>query len=268
MSKSTSKLLVFGGSGKPLQIYNPETKATKECPASPNPINGSGITVHGNLVFVVGGEGNMREIMTYDNEKDSWKVAQVMKTARTNAKVSFNRSTLYVVGGQDATGIPVLSIEMFDFQDGRFSFMKKADVPWLGKGDRKNYAVEGKNDRVYFVGGTDPSGASVNTFNYFDMQSHETVEMNPLLEARTHCATILWHNQIVALGGYSNADGSGTLGTVEAFSFKKAVWLNLPPLLAVKATESACLYDRKIWVIGTDQSVEAFATDEAVWEAI
>jgi len=155
----------------------------------------------------------------------------------------------------------------YDYIDNKFSFLKKADVQWLG-GDRKDFQVEAKSQKVYFIGGTDAGGASVNLFNYFDMETNETVALNPLLEARTHSATILWHNQIVALGGYTNADGSTALSTVEAFSFKKAVWLNLPPLLAAKATASACLYDRKIWAMGVDHSVEAFDTDDAVWSAI
>jgi len=267
MSKSTANLLFTGGEGKPFQIYDPSTKEFKTLPDSPNPIKGSAITVHKGYVMVVGGEGNMGSIQTYNNEKGTWKVGSVLKSPRTNAKISLNRNKLYVVGGYDESGAAVSSIEMFEVDEGRCKFIKKADVPWLN-GDRKNYEVEAKNDKIYFVGGNDSSNDSLGKFNTYDMNTGEEEELNPLLEGRSHCATILWHNQIVALGGVAHADGTGVLASVETYSFKKFVWLNLPPLLAAKATHSACLHDRKIWVIGGDDVIEAFDTDDAEWSAV
>lgn len=271
MSKSTSKILFTGGpfgAKKAFQIYDPETKSFKETKAPPKPIDASmAITTHKKLFFAAGGVGNMENIMTYNSESDSWKVAQVLKAPRSNAKAAFHKNKIYVVGGQDDSGAPVSSIEVFEFSDGKTSFMKRADVPWLN-GDIKNYEVEAHNDKVYFIGGNDSSNDSLGKFSYFDLQNNETVELNPLLEGRSHCATVLWHNQIIALGGNAHADGTGALASVEAYSFKKFVWLNLPPLLGARATHSACLHDRKVWVIGGEDVIEAFDTDDAEWAAV
>jgi len=142
-----------------------------------------------------------------------------------------------------------------------------------------------KNDKVYIMGGEDGnSGEMSKKCVMFDITKQECVDLPDLLEGRSHFATVLWHNQIVAIGGFGKVGGDPPrpipIASVEAYSFKKNCWLNLPPMTRARDSHCAAVHNGKIYAVGgsisgritaqyedkrNTNTIDVYDPDEAGW---
>ena len=80
-------------------------------------------------------------------------------------------------------------------------------------------------DNVVVIGGADQRGSRLNTVIMYNVKTQQSHMLPPIRCRREACAAVVVGNNIVVLGRYS---GNKTLESVEAFSFERYTWQELP----------------------------------------
>ena len=223
------------------------------------------MATHANTVIVAGGTGNADNIQTYDVENDVWKVhLMALPTPTCFAGAAVVNEKLYIVGGYDFRRKKRLStVEVFDFNGDGFSYTKDHKIPLL-EDARTDHAVVTMNDEIYVIGGFDADENFLTSCEVINTSSHERYDISPLNEGRSHLAAVILDNYIIAIGGKCDF---GRMSTVECYSFETKLWTFLPSMKTARWGHCACVYDRKIFVVGGQRtkSIEYFDLDTNTW---
>ncbi|MFB7497193.1 carboxypeptidase regulatory-like domain-containing protein [Streptomyces sp. NPDC056161] len=120
-----------------------------------------GGTLYAGLGEAPGGQWS-RAFHAYDPGTASWRTLAAPATARLGPAYGFIRGKLYVTGGRDASGAPIVGGEVYDPATDTWSQI--ADAP-------KAYGASGSvvvGDRLYVIGGCDRSNCGFDDVEVYD----------------------------------------------------------------------------------------------------
>ncbi len=115
----------------------------------------------GNSIFLFGGVfiATSRVIYKYDIQNHSLDIIQIqLNQARTGGRaVSFNDSTIYIIGGFNESSLSLSSVEVFNLNGGNFEVVNGPALNF----ERTELMAVSYNNSIYVFGGKDDSGDPV-----------------------------------------------------------------------------------------------------------
>lgn len=133
--------------------------------------------------------------------------------------------------------------------------------------------VTGPDGKLYAIGGTAPSGATLSSVEAYDPKTNGWLEMSPLLHAVEGNSAILGPDgRIYSLGG---DDGIHLTSEVEVFNVTANSWSEGPPLPMPLSAPAAVGRDGRLYVVGgtvdsdggevESSAVEVFDFNSRTW---
>lgn len=174
-----------------------------------------------------------------------------MATARSSHGVVVCKDKLYVVGGKDAEGTVLDSVEVYDFASEAWSILP---VPMPQARTSINNAVVQHKGKVYVVGGLGWRGEYLQRVAVYDIAAEEwSVLPAEMMENRRAHAAAVHGNQIYLLGGV----GHTTLRSVEVYDIAAGEWSMISVEMQVaRSAFAAAMHGDNLYAIG-GMSVEA-----------
>jgi len=173
-----------------------------------------------------------------------WTAKTAMPTARSRAASAMVNGVIYVIGGQDAGGAAVNTLEMYNPASN--SWTSGSPIP----NPRRYAAAVAVMSDIYVIGGEDTNGFPVEWVDVLNTQTGAwSTHSSPMPTPRAQLACVAHNGLIYAIGG---TDAAFTpLTTVEEFNPSQPFnsWLPRPSLNTARASFSA--------VIAKDQSGNA-----------
>ena len=289
-------------------LANPEAKECGEAPslesAAPSEaLAGTLATIEGmssgrayhsatllgvNKVLVAGGEGT-GSAQVFDTETGTWTEASSMATGRQRHTALLLKdpqqpvsSRVFVLGGEDPSGNPLRSAEIFDLRTGEWtSAGEMADdrsgpnatlMPPLGQSGRAFYP----KGRVLVTGGTDSAGRLLSTSEFFNPAIDKWTPAGEMNEARANHTSILL-GQVASghyLGGRVLVTGGGNAGgpyvdSAELYDRASDTWSLSCPMLNARAFHTATmLHNGRVLVVGglgAETSAEMYDPVSETW---
>ncbi|MCE5173744.1 hypothetical protein LQV63_31485 [Paenibacillus profundus] len=173
------KIYIFGGSSNGSEaafgtkcdstyMYDTETNSWTKKTSMPTARAGVTAAVEGRKVYVIGGYANVNSKLTrldvveiYDTETDTWESGKPLSTARSWASATTVKNKIYVSGGTDNNGVPLVSVETYDSSTESWTVLTDMTTPLLSMG----LAVI--NDKIYLMGGSEYNNI-VNNVRIYD----------------------------------------------------------------------------------------------------
>lgn len=165
-----------------------------------------------------------------------WSAKTVMPTARSRAASAMVNGIIYVIGGQDASGAAVATLEMYNPASN--SWTSGSPMPTA----RKYAAAVAVMNDIYVIGGVDTNDFPVEWVDVLNTQTGAwSTHPSPMPTPRARLACVAHNGLIYAIGG---TDAAVTpLSTVEVFNpalpFNN--WQTLPSLNTARARFSAAI---------------------------
>lgn len=174
-----------------------------------------------------------------------------MATARSSHGVVVCKDKLYVVGGKDAEGTVLDSVEVYDFASEAWGILP---VPMPQARTSINNAVVQHKGKVYVVGGLGWRGEYLQRVAVYDIAAEEwSVLPAEMMENRRAHAAAVHGNQIYLLGGV----GHTTLRSVEVYDIAAGEWSMISVEMQVaRSAFAAAVHGDNLYAIG-GMSVEA-----------
>lgn len=174
-----------------------------------------------------------------------------MATARSSHGVVVCKDKLYVVGGKDAEGTVLDSVEVYDFASEAWGILP---VPMPQARTSINNAVVQHKGKVYVVGGLGWRGEYLQRVAVYDIAAEEwSVLPAEMMENRRAHAAAVHGNQIYLLGGV----GHTTLRSVEVYDIAAGEWSMISVEMQVaRSAFAAAMHGDNLYAIG-GMSVEA-----------
>eukprot|EP00729_Bicosta_minor_P010197 gene10197-25216_t len=233
------------GDGWKPDVYDTTTKVWSEIGdgGMSQRLYGSASAVHNGKLYVIGGRTGMY---------------MKMATARSSHGVAVCKDKLYVVGGKDAEGTVLDSVEVYDFASEAWGILP---VPMPQARTSINNAVVQHKGKVYVVGGLGWRGEYLQRVAVYDIAAEEwSVLPAEMMENRRAHAAAVHGNQIYLLGGV----GYTTLRSVEVYDIAAGEWSMISVEMQVaRSAFAAAVHGDNLYTIG-GMSVEAQHAMEVV----
>lgn len=165
-----------------------------------------------------------------------WTAKTIMPTARSRAASAMVNGIVYVIGGQDAGGAAVSTLEMYNPASNSWTSGSPMPNP------RRYAAAVAVMSDIYVIGGEDTNGNLVGMVDVFNTVTGTwTTHPSAMMTPRARLACVAHNGLIYAIGG---TDAAVTpLSTVEVFNpalpFNN--WISLPSLNTARARFSAAI---------------------------
>jgi hypothetical protein len=181
---------------------------------------------------------------------------------------SFAGDHLYAIGGVDANGHELNTVEIYDFA--KDSWSEGAVMPTA-----RGYlaVVAGEDGKIYAIGGL-ADGSPVSTVEAYDPSNNVWSEVAPLSTPRSHLSATLGPLEIIYAAGGIDAAGN-YLNSVEIYAVGGTTgWANFVPMTTARSDFGlATAADGFIHAFGGKNStgalnsIEGFNTTTFVWTA-
>jgi N-acetylneuraminic acid mutarotase len=212
--------------------YTTDTWATKA--SMPTARANLAVGVINGILYAVGGNQNgsgaLNTVEAYDLSTDTWTTKSPMLTARSGPAVGVirdknNRVLLYAVGGKDANGNFLSSVEVYN--PGKNTWSAKASMPTA----RSGLAVGVVNGILYAIGGQN-AGGTLATNEAYNPARNTWIAEPPMLTPSYGLAALSVNNgyqgQLWAFGG--NDDNGRFFSAVEVYHPAFISWIIRPSM--------------------------------------
>ncbi|HXG47595.1 MAG TPA: putative Ig domain-containing protein [Methylomirabilota bacterium] len=188
----------------------------------------------GILVFggVQGGEAT-DEALRYDYYFGDSQDAEKLQTPR--ARFAFAADTAgraYAIGGQNASGQTLASVERYDSGADQWTFVAPLPAARWGA-----CAVATTNGFIYVMGGSEAGSIRANTYRY-NIAANAWEELAPLPLGVREAAAVLMGERIYVLGGVA---ATGRVSSVQVYNLGTAAWAFDTDLPAARSSHAAAL---------------------------
>jgi N-acetylneuraminic acid mutarotase len=178
--------------------------------------------------------------------------AAPLATARANhSATQMTNGKLLVVGGQNGSGTPLSSVEIYDpFANAANAWSAGAALA-AARSDHTATLLD--NGRVLVVGGRSTTGnAALNTAQLYDFSTNAWTNAGNLTAARSgHTATRLRSGKILVTGGQNNGT---TLASAEVYDPATNAWTSAGTMATARQLHTASAATNgsadDVWVIG------------------
>jgi N-acetylneuraminic acid mutarotase len=237
-----------------VRTYDPISDAWSPAADLPGPaVENPAVVAMGTRLYAFGGatgpfDGAVANTAAYDPVTDTWTTLPGMPTARGGATAQVVGTRIFVVGGMDATGTSVDTVEVFDPATGSWA----AAPPVLNRRDNPGSAVlEGK---LYVFGGRtrDADGTGVDRLRSVEVYDPVTVSWTPRSDMPTARRTMVvgtLGGRAQVMGGERAADGNA-FDANEEYDPLTDTWRVLAPLPTPRHGAAAGTIDGVVYVAG------------------
>lgn len=181
-------------------------------------------------------------------QQATWQTLPNLSAVRVYASICVRKDVIYVVGGCDALGEPVATVEAFNTNANQWTVMKAMPTK------RAAPIMDILDDKVLAVGGIGLTQLPVDAVEMFDFDKNDWIVLPPLSEALMGMGHVLKDNKMYIFGGMAaDTNPREHLKCVELI--KKADnlttrWQALPNMPTARYACKAFLRDDKAYVIG------------------
>lgn len=219
---------------------------TKSAPL-PQPLNHMNAVAYGGALYVVGGytgssdtsTGASRAFWRFVPGGRRWQRMPDAPLARAAAGAAVVGHRLYVAGGRSDTRPTLASVEIFDFQDGRWT----AGPPL--RRAREHVAAVATAGAVWLLGGR-AAGQGFSDVERLASGARAWRQMPPMPLARSSFQAVFAKGRIVVAGG---EDASTTFSEVDTLSPSGRAWHRSVPLPAPRHGFGLVAAGPLVWVI-------------------
>uniref|UniRef100_A0A8C9GWX0 Kelch protein n=1 Tax=Piliocolobus tephrosceles TaxID=591936 RepID=A0A8C9GWX0_9PRIM len=168
--------------------------------------NFCGICTENNDIFVLGGEGNEKNILKsveyYDSTINSWRSLPPLNCVRHSASAIIYQDTIFIIGGKDGIGnygkvhksVETLNINQKNKKWEMFKSLKQS---------RLRLATIVFKDKIYAIGGS-TGIKDLKSVEIYDFKIGKWVDGPSLNYARSNFVAFMWNNRLVVYGGINN----------------------------------------------------------------
>jgi N-acetylneuraminic acid mutarotase len=261
------KIYAIGGSftWTTVEVYNPTTDTWATAAPLPTTRSGLGAAAVNGKIYAIGGidiNGQPQTTMeVYDPTQDSWTsiIAIIdrgleagplvvtyasLPTARSQLAVTVLNGKIYAMGGEDASGTNLNTVEVYDPSTNKWS--AAAPLPTGASG----LAATAVNGKIYAMGGFAPG--KLNTLQVYDPSSDSwsSAASMPTPKADLSAATL--NGKVYAIGGLIDTPTTfnGPTNTVDVYDPATDVWRSAAPMLNSRGQFGACTVSGFIYAFG------------------
>jgi N-acetylneuraminic acid mutarotase len=182
-----------------------------------------------------------------------WEQAPSLAHGRAAHVVVSDGTTVWALGGTDASGAPVLQVERLDGG----GWKDVATLPGEGLNASAAAFVDG---RIYVIGGFGTTtNVATEAVHAYDVASGRWTEAAPLPEARGGHAAAVLEGKIHVVGG---GNAASTLDLHSVYDPASDSWSEEAPLRRPKGSPAAVVHEGKLWLIGGRSGLEDFGEVE------
>jgi N-acetylneuraminic acid mutarotase len=263
--KVGEKFYLVGGRQKPqpVEIFDPATRTWKSGAVSPETMHHFQPVVYEGKIYVLGaltgsgrGEPPLPDVYIYDPGADRWEKGPAIPADRLRggAGVAVHNGLIYLVAGHQL-GHSSGHVPWLDSLNPKTGEWRKlADAPR----PRDHFQVVVLNGKMYAPAGRRSAAAfghaldlTIPEVDVYDFASGTWSTLPPTANIptkRAGASTVLLNDQIVVIGGESEADFRMHM-EVEALDLKTMRWTTLAPLTHGRHGTGAIVHDGKIHVM-------------------
>ena len=200
-----------------------------------------------------------------------WTTCAPMSVARVFLGAASVKGFLYALGGRNATGAEIKTVERYD----------PATDAWIVctpmRTAVEDYAAVALNDHIYVLGGVVTRGRRimrVADVNRYDPVTDTWTTCAPMRNERQAIAAAVINGSIIVAGGF--IDGSEPLATVERYDAATNTWSACAPMPTARGNVAGCAVGTSFYVLGGTETigntvmlatVERYDADADRWEA-
>jgi len=175
-------------------------------------------------------------------EGDTWTKKADMLTARGILSTSVVDGKIYAIGGYDANGMSIKTVEEYD--PAKDTWMKKADMPTA----RNWFSTSVMDGKIYAIGGGSEVVIGFSIVEIYDPATDTWTKGSNMPTGRRGLSTSAVNGKIYAIGGDNKFGPS--LSTVEEYDPVKDTWTKKADMLTGRAGLSTSIVNGKIYAIG------------------
>ncbi len=172
----------------------------------------------------------------------SWTTAANMTSQRSEVTGAVLNGKVYVIGGINATGKSIDTVEVYDPGTDKWS-----NAPSLPE-RRDHAAAAADNGKLYVVGGYTDWKPSNKLFVY-DLATNKWQEGKPMPTARGALTAEFFNGTLYAIGGNSTQP----LNTTESYNPQNNSWTAKAPMPTARHHIASAISDEKLYVFGGRQ---------------
>ena len=200
--------IIIGGEYPPnqLSLFNSANNVFQSLTKSPLSSSGNCVAIHGNYVYVVGGNYNesFKSIQIYDIKCNTWVCYRdVLKDGRCSSTAVICDGKLYIIGGLDPSNqgsVQVYKVEVYRVDGDKCERIDDHGVPHL-RYERWGHVAVLVGSIIYIIGGGTSKGPVLHC-EAIDLNTYQLHDIAPITdEAAIEITAVHYDGWIYAVGG-------------------------------------------------------------------
>lgn len=260
------KIYTIGGSFTwvTVEVYDPATDTWSTAASLPSRAALGAAAVNGKIYAIGGIDDNglpQSTMEVYDPTKNSWtSIIEVidrglsqgplivtyapLPTARSELAVTLLNGKIYAIGGQDATGANLNTVEVYDPSTNKWS--AAAPLPTAASA----LAAAAVNGKIYVLGGFGPG--TLNTLQVYDPTTASWSSAASMPTPRAFLSAATLNGKVYAIGGLINTPttSNGATNTVDVYDPATDTWKSAAPMVSPRGQFGACAASGFIYAFG------------------
>jgi N-acetylneuraminic acid mutarotase len=174
-----------------------------------------------------------------------WTEGAPMPTPRTEIAGAAIDNIVYIVGGFDAQGRAVATVEVYNSSNDSWSAVAPMPQPL------HHAAAASLGEKLYVVGGYFANNTSSDRLYVYDPKTDKWQDLSSMPTARGALTAQFVNGTLYAIGGVSTGFGSaGVVGTNEAYDPATDRWEEKEPMPTPREHLASASYDNELYIIG------------------
>ncbi len=228
--------------------FNPNLNTWQKLADIPNPATNLAMTAVNGKIYAIGGDKFQNTNREYNPQTNTWKLLEPMPTARQHIDCGTFDNNIFITGGLTSWNNISQKTEVFNVATNTWT--EKASIPSF----RNNAAIVTKDSIIYVIGGAgskDDIWAGIKSVECYNINTDSWVQKNDLPFMLFKPGAVVVNNQIIVLGGLSEANGKDTcLEKILIYKPETDNWVEITPLPAQNVFFGCTSIGNKIYVIG------------------
>ena len=233
-----------------MYIYDPATDTWTSGPALPGPaVENPAVAALDGKLYVFGGStapfsGAVTNAAVYDPATNSWTILTPMSIARGGATAQAIGGKIYVVGGLDANGVSLASVEVYDPATDSWSTAAPMSTP------RDNPGSAVLDGKLYIFGGRNRGvNETLSTVEMYDPATDTWTARAPMPTGRRTMVVGTLNGRAQVMGGEKTSSG-GTFPQNEEYDPITNSWRTLTLMLTPRHGAAAGTINGVVYVAG------------------
>jgi len=221
-------------------------------PSSPFAVVDSGSTRVGNKAYLIGGQTSssvVRSVLVFNAFTNSWSTRSSLPSyypSVLSPAVASIGSLIYIVSGENSTGIPVPNAVVYDSESD--SYLSLPDIP---SPRSRAVAAVSQNGELYVIGGVDSSGSSSVIVEIFSPITNLWRAGPSLLSPRDSAMGAFIGGSIYVAGGRNSVVDNDALDSIAVLEVLQGQWSTASaPMPTARQSGGAVVVKGKLLVLG------------------